>query len=198
MKHSLTLTRWHKVAERIGTALKEREARTVSALTSTTISPWNKEGVEEKAASIAARAKADVALFEAGTAAIAAIRSALAGKNAELGISARLAEVEALNRRVALYRAILDKQSVDMVSAAHAREVPVLAVADTESGWGRREPPRITLQIADAALLAELASRLARDQARAHGLLDEIADLNRNKLELDLDTELEEIAGLAA
>lgn len=198
MKHSLTLTRWHKVAERIGSALKEREARTVSALTSTTISPWNKEGVEEKAASIAARAKADVALFEAGTAAIAAIRSALAGKNAELGISARLAEVEALNRRVALYRAILDKQSVDMVSAAHAREVPVLAVADTESGWGRREPPRITLQIADAALLAELASRLARDQARAHGLLDEIADLNRNKLELDLDTELEEIAGLAA
>lgn len=197
MKHSLTLTRWHKVTERIGAALKEREARTLSAFTGTTISPWNKEGMEEKAASIAARAKADVALFEAGTVAIAAIRSALGRANAELGISARLAEVEALNRRIALYRGILDKQSVDMVSAAHVREVPVHAVADTEAGWGRREPPRITLQIADAAFLAELASRQARDQARAHGLLDEIADLNRSKLELDLSSELEEIAGLA-
>jgi hypothetical protein len=197
MKHALTLTRWHKVAERIGAALKEREARAAGALTATTISPWNKEGIEEKASSIAARAKADVALFEAGTAAIAAIRSALGGRNAELGISARLAEVEALNRRIALYRAILDKQSVDMVSPAHVREVPVHAVADTES-WGRREPPRITLQIADAALLAELASKLAREQARAHALLDEIADLNRSKLELDMAAELEEIAGLAA
>ena len=49
-----------------------------------------------------------------------------------------------------------------------------------------------------AALLAELASKLARDQARSHALLDEIADLNREKLELEVAPELQEIAGLAA
>ena len=65
MKHTLTLTRWHKVAERINAALKERDARAVAAFTAATISPWNKEGVEQKAAAIGARAKADLAIVEA-------------------------------------------------------------------------------------------------------------------------------------
>ena len=197
MNHSLTLTRWHKVAERTNAALKEREGRVVAAFTAATISPWNKEGVEQKAAAVAARAKGDLALVELGAAAVAAIRSALALRNAELGIAARLAEVEAANRRIALYRAVLEKQSVDVVQPEHVRHVPAHAVVE-EPAWGRREAPRITLQVADAALLADLASKLAREQARAHALLDEIADLNREKLELDVAPELDEIAGLAA
>lgn len=198
MKHNLTLTRWHKVAERINAALKEREARALVALTAAAVSPWNKEGVEEKATAMAVRAKADLALVEQGSAAVAAIRSALALRNAELGIAARLADVEAANRRIALYRAVLEKQTVDMVRPEHVRHVPAHAVADNEPAWGRREAPRITLQVADAGLLAELASKLAREQARAHALLDEIADLNREKLELGIAPELEELAGLAA
>lgn len=198
MKHTLTLTRWHKVAERINAALKERETRAVAAFTAATISPWNKEGVEQKAAAIAARARADLALVEQGSGAVAAIRSALALRNAELGIAARLAEVEAANRRIALYRAVLEKQTVDMVQPEHVRHVPAHAVVEGEPSWGRREAPRITLQVADAALLAELASKLAREQARTHALLDEIADLNREKLELDVAPELNEVAGLAA
>lgn len=198
MKRTLTLTRWHKVAERINGALKEAEGRAVTAFTAALISPWNKEGIEQKAAGIAARGKADLALVEQGSAAVAAIRSALAARNAELGIASRLAEVEAANRRIALYRAVLDKQSVDMVQPEHVRYVSAAAVPDSEATWGRREAPRITLQLADAALLAELASRLAREQARAHALLDEIADLNREKLELEVADELQEIAGLAA
>src|SRR5882672_7204317 len=78
VKHTLTLTRWHKVAERINAAIKERDARVIVAFTAATISPWNKEGVEQKAASIAARAKGDLAIVEQGSAAVAAIRSALA------------------------------------------------------------------------------------------------------------------------
>jgi len=124
MNHSLTLTRWHKVAERINAALKEREARVIAAFTAATISPWNKEAVEDKAAGIAARAKADLALIEHAAAAVATIRSALALRNAELGISARLAEVEAANRRVALYREVLDKQTVDMVREKLELDLP--------------------------------------------------------------------------
>jgi hypothetical protein len=198
VKHTLTLTRWHKVAERINAALKERDARVVAAFTAATISPWNKEGVEQKAAGIAERGKADLALVEQGSAAVAAIRSALARRNAELGVAARLAEVEAANRRIALYRAVLEKQSVDMVQPEHVRHVPAHAVAEGEPSWGRREAPRITLQVADGALLAELAVKLAREQARSHAVLDEIADLNREKLELEVAPELDEIAGLAA
>lgn len=197
MKHELTLTRWHKVAERIGAALKESEARALAALTATSISPWNKEGIEAKAVEIADRAKTDLALIEAGTAAIARIRAALGERNAALGVSERLAQADAANRRAKLYRDVLEKQRADMVRPADVRHLPV-AVGIEEPVWGRRGSAGITLAIADAALLGELRAKLAREQARAHALLDAVADANREKLELDLAEELAEIAGLAA
>jgi len=197
MKYSLTLTRWHKVAERINAALKEREARTLAVLTATTISPWNKEGVEAKSEDLAARAKSDLALIETGTAAVAGIRTALAQRNAALGISERLAEADAVNRRVKLYREVLVKQDADMVRPADVRHVPA-AIGGDDTSWIRRSAATITLAIADRAMLDELRSKLTREQARSHALLDAVADANREKLELDLADELVEIAGLAA
>ncbi len=197
MKLTLTLTRWHKVAERINAALKVCEERSLAALTATTISPWNKEGIEEKARHIAGQARTDLALIEAATAAVAGIRAALAHRNADLGISARLAEVEAANRRARLYRELVDKQRADMVRPEDVRHVPAMAGTD-EPLWPRRSGSGITLAIADKALLDELRAKLAREQARSHALLDTVADSNREKLELELADELLEIAGLAA
>ena len=197
MKFTLTLTRWHKVAERIDAALKVRESRSLAALTATTISPWNKEGIEEKARDIAGEARADLALIEVATAAIAGIRAALGARNADLGISARLAEAEAANRRARLYRELIDKQRADMVRPEDVRHVPATVGTD-EPLWPRRSGSAITLAIADKALVDELRGKLAREQARAHALLDAIADANREKLELELADELLEVAGLAA
>lgn len=196
MKYALTLSRWHKVAERIKVAVKESETRAVAAFTTTAISPWNKEGVESKAFEIAVRGKADIAFVESGLSAVAAIRSALARRNAELGIGDKLAEADAVSRRAALYRTIVDKQSADMVRPENVRHVPAL-VADDEPYFLRRGAS-ITLAIAEEALLEELRLKLAADQARSHALLDEVADLNRSKLELELPDELTIIAGLAA
>lgn len=197
MRFTLTLTRWHKVAERINAALKVREERSLAALTATTLSPWNKEGIEEKAGDIAGRARADLALIEAGTIAVAGIRAALASRNVDLGISARLAEAEAANRRARLYRGLVDKQRADMVRPEDVRHVPA-TIAGDEPVFGRRSGSVITLAIADKTLLEELRAKLAREQARAHALLDAIAESNREKLELELPDELVEIAGLTA
>lgn len=197
MKHTLTLTRWHKVAERINAAIKERETRAVAALTATSVSPWNKEGVEAKAEEIARRAKTDLAMIEAGIAAVARVRAALGQRNAELGIGERLAEADAASRRARLYRDLLEKQSADMVRPSDLRHVPAVIAGD-DSPWGRRSAAAITLAIADKALLDELHVKLAREQARSHALLDAVADSNREKVELELADELVEIAGLAA
>lgn len=199
MKYTLTLSRWHKVAERINTALKEREANVKKAFTGTTISAWNKEGIEDKAATIARRAADDLALIERGMLAVAQIRAALAIRNAELGISTRLAEAEAANRSVALYKAVIEGQSPDMVRPESVRGLPVALVGESDLiGFGRRATPVVTLQTADGGLVESLRERLAREQARATRLLDEVADLNREKLEIDVPQEVREIAGLAA
>lgn len=64
--------------------------------------------------------------------------------------------------------------------------------------FGRRAASVVTLQIANAAVVGSLREKLARKQARATRLLDEIADLNRDKLEIDVPQEVVRIAGLAA
>ncbi len=199
MQYTLTLSRWHKVAERINAALKERETDVKAALSATTISPWNKEGVEEKAAGIAQRAADDLALFEAGTRAVAAIRAALATRNAELGVSTKLAQAVSANRAAALYKAIIEGQKADMVRPDNVRSLPAVLAGEADAfGFGRRTPAVVTLQIANAALVGSLREKLAREQARATRLLDDIADLNREKLELDVTQEVIGIAGLAA
>jgi hypothetical protein len=199
MQYTLTLSRWHKVAERINAALKERETDVRTAFTATTISPWNKEGVEEKAAQIARRAADDLALIEAGARAVAAIRAALAIRNAELGVSAKLADAESANRAAALYKAIIEGQKADMVRPEGVRALPVGLVGETDAfGFGRRAAALVTLEIADAAVVESLREKLVREQARATRLLDEIADLNREKLELDVPQEVLGVAGLAA
>ena len=199
MKYTLTLSRWHKVAERVNAALKEREANVKTAFTATTISPWNKEGVEEKAAEIGRRAADDLALVEAGARAVAAIRAALAMRNADLGISGRLAEVEGANRRAALYRTIIDGQKPDMVRPEGVRALPGELVGETESwGFARRSALAVTLQTADRVLVESLREKLSREQSYATRLLDEVADLNREKLEIDVPQEVIGIAGLAA
>jgi hypothetical protein len=199
MQYTLTLSRWHKVAERINAALKERETDVKAAFTATTISPWNKEGVEEKAAEIARRAADDLALIEAGARAVAAIRAALALRNAELGVSTKLAEAESANRAAALYKAIIEGQKPDMVRPESVRALPAGLVGEPDTfGFGRRAAAVVTLQIANAAVVGSLREKFAREQARATRLLDEIADLNREKLELDVPQEVTGIAGLAA
>ena len=139
MQYTLTLTRWHKVAERINAALRERETDVKAAFTATAISPWNKEGVEEKAADIARRGADDLALIEVGARAVAHIRTALAIRNAELGVSAKLAEAESANRAAALYKAIIEGQKADMVRPESVRALPagIANEADTFS-FGRR------------------------------------------------------------
>ena len=196
MKYSFTLSRWHKIIERLNTALKEREARIKSALTDTTISSWNKEGVEDKASDIARRAADDLIVVEAGSHAIATIRAALALRNAELGIAAKLAEVEATNRRSSLHKAVIDGQKADMVRPEAVRSLPELAA---QSDWlSRRSALAVTLQIADRDLLESLRGKLAQEQRHAVRILDEIADLNREKVEIEMPQEVLEIAGLTA
>ena len=78
------------------------------------------------------------------------------------------------------------------------RKVPATVATDETFSFSRRAGSVITLAIADKMLLDELRAKLAREQARAHALLAEVADANRDKLELELERELVEIAGLAA
>ncbi len=196
MKFNLTLTRWHKVTERINAALKQCETRIKAAFTDTTVSSWNKDSIEEKAADIARRAEQDLVLVEVGTRAVEIIRSTLAIRNAELGISGKLARVEGANRRASLYKAVIEGQKPDMVRAASMHDLPMQV---DQSDWlSRRSALVVTLQTAGPDLLEGLRQKFALEQTIAVRTLDEIADLNRDTIEIEMPNEVIEIAKLAA
>ncbi|HEU5481391.1 MAG TPA: hypothetical protein VFU90_16205, partial [Candidatus Tumulicola sp.] len=194
-KFEFTLSRWHRIAERVRVAAQECEKVARNAFTATTISPWNKVGVEDKAAEIARRGSEALALSEAGYAAVAHIRAALALRNAQLGVSAKLSEVEAAKQLAVLYKAIVDGQTADMVRPEAVRELPSVVGESESYGFGRRPAQTVTLQTADATLVASLRNKLEREQLRATRLLDELADLNRDQLEIELPSDVLMIAG---
>lgn len=196
MNFKLTLSRWHKVTERINAALKECETRIKAAFTNTTVSSWNKDGIEEKVADIARRAELDLVLVEVGTRAVEIIRSTLAIRNAELGIAGKLAQVEGANRRASLYKSVIEGQKPDMVSAAGVHNLPMQI--DQADWLSRRSSLVVTLRTADRDLLEGLRKKFASEQAIAVRTLDEIADLNRETIEIELPREVIEIAKLAA
>jgi hypothetical protein len=98
-----------------------------------------------------------------------------------------------------LYKAVIDGQKADMVRAQNVHALPGELIGESDS-WGlhRRTALAVTLQTADRELLDALREKLALEQARATRLLDEIADLNREKIEIELADEITRIAGLAA
>ena len=86
-----------------------------------------------------------------------------------------------------------------MVRPEGVRTLPAELVGETES-WGlaRRTALAVTLQTADRSFVESLRERLARAQQFGTRLLDEVADLNREKLEIDLPQEVIGIAALGA
>ncbi|MGZ8203737.1 MAG: hypothetical protein ACXWUB_10865, partial [Burkholderiales bacterium] len=106
---------------------------------------------------------------------------------------------ESAKRRAVLYKAVLDGQKADMVRPDGVCALPAGLAAEPDAfGFGRRSSASLTLQTADPALIESLREKLAREQARATRLLDEVADLNRERLEIDVPNEVLQIAGLAA
>jgi len=198
MNFKLTLSRWHKVVERINAALKESEANVKSAFTATTISPWNRAGIEDKAAGIARRGAEELALFEAGARAVARIRAVLGRRNAELGISDKLAEVDAANRRASLYKAVLDGQTVDMVRPEDVHALPGELLGETQTwGFGRRTAAGITLQVADGGL-GRIGDVLQRMKALAAASLSGVpTDDERAFIDAEYQELINEINGIA-
>ncbi|MCC6472845.1 MAG: hypothetical protein IT514_03775 [Burkholderiales bacterium] len=77
--------------------------------------------------------------------------------------------------------------------------LPAELIGESDA-WGlsRRTVVALTLQTADRELLEALREKLAGELADSVRVLDEIADLNREKLEIDVPQEVLGLAGLAA
>lgn len=191
---TMTLTRWHHVADRLNGKIKELESSAQSTLNGTTVTAF--QGGEQVRSLEKRRAVAieQVAFARRLIATVGAIREALAHANAQHGVSAQLSRLDALNREIRMLGMLgaidndakiqvshLDAhfQALNGADAVRTRLVNAVSVAllpeDQQDAWNDER---------DAL------------QARAHALSDTINDLNHQTLSLDLSDDVARIAGV--
>ena len=192
--YTLTLTRWHKVAERLARDYGESVSGSRSTLTQTTVSAYLGEEQEQflQTQTLTALANLDRAFRIQD--AVAHIRHLVGDANVREGVSAKLAEFDKLNRRVKALSEVVESQSSDMVSVTQLRSIPKDYVADGSNYDSNR--PKIKVRMLDLQALEQLSGQLGSARKAAYALSDEVSDLNKAKLSIELETEVASAAGL--
>lgn len=174
----VTLSRAHKIAERLKDLMKESLTDLESAATPTSFSS---RPAPSLVASLATQAetifkKADAATEYAK--AWATVRGAIAAENHKLGIDAKLTELESLNKLTAAYKLLV----------AHSKEEGYLP---SEIGGYTPEGSTYGFSLTvnplrEPATTAKVAADLLELQRRSIQLSDKIAESNANRVTLEL------------
>ena len=192
--YTLTLNRWHKVAERLAREYGESVSDSRSTLTQTAISAYLGEEQVEFLQTQTQTALSNLDRAFRIQDAVAHVRHLVGDANVREGVSAKLAEFDKLNRRVKALSEVVESQSSDMVSVTQLRSIPKDYVADGASYDSKR--PKIKVRMLDTQALERLADQLSNARKAAYALSDEVSDLNKAKLSIELETEVASAAGL--
>lgn len=192
--YTLTLTRWHKVAERLAREYGESISESRSTLSQTVISAYLGEEQEQFLQAQTQSALGNLERAFRIQDAVAHIRHLVGNANVHEGVAAKLAEFDKLNRRVKTLSEVVDSQSTDMVSITQLRSIPKDYVADGASYDSKR--PKIKVRMLGMQDLEKLASQLDEARKAAYTLSDEVSDLNKAKLSIELETDVASAAGL--
>ena len=179
MKQHVSVSRLHKLAERLKAKIVELNVEAASALGTST---WRGPVTVSQVSRVTARAVDGVTSLRSAerlSRELARIRSIVAVQNERLGISAKLALQESLNRQLTALKNLLTESGEIRVDA--------LEVGQSTGDYG------MAVSALSQEHLQELKAAIARIQREIFGLSDEVAEANATRVELELD---EDIAAL--
>jgi hypothetical protein len=192
--HSLTLSRWHKVAERLSRDYTETVFKAKQALTQTRVAAYvgedQEQALRDEAEDWTARLERAFRLQDG----IAEIRRVLGDANSGAGVTGLLAEFDKLNRRQKVLTEIVEGQGADMIGIGELKNIPQDYVSDGDGYDARR--PRLRVRLLDRAGVQALQRELEAVRGRAYALADEIAERNKAMVALELTEEVAIAAGL--
>lgn len=191
---NLTLSRWHKVAERLAREYTETIYNAKQALTQTRVFTYLGETQEAALRAESEEWQRRLARAFRVQDAVADIRRALGEANAKNGVNAQLAELDKLNRRLKALTEIIEGQGADMIAIEELRNIPQDYMIERDRFDSTR--PSLRVRLLDRDALSRLRQELETVRSRAYALSDEIAERNRATLTLELSEEIAGIAGL--
>ena len=115
----------------------------------------------------------------------------------EHGVATELARYDWLMRRQRLLQALLDGQSLNMVSVSDLQETEMRLSGSDEDNYGRQRAPQLEIRLMRACFEERLRVDLSSVQAEGYALSDAIAERNRATLTIELPEPVARCAGLA-
>ncbi len=191
--YTLSLSRWHKIAERLAKNYSDLTNSARNILTNTQVGGYLGEGQ-------VARLKEEASLGQQNLRrafdiqdVLVQIRKALGEANARTGVAVELAEYDALSRRQKLLQIILAGQSTGMVLLEDMPQLPKQLV--TEDRYDRSKAS-VKVGLLDVAAQAQITQESEILLSRIYALADKISDLNRDRLTLEFPEDVGKIVGL--
>jgi len=192
--YTLSLSRWHKVAERLTREYTETVHKAKQVLTQTRVSAYLGESQEQTLRDAASNWTERMAHAFRLQDSIADIRRTLGDRNVQSGVSGLLAEFDKLNRRQRILTEIIDGQTADMIGIGELKTIRSDYLADGDGYDSRR--PQLQVRMLDRADVQRLQQELDSVRARVYALADEIAERNKTTVPLELTEDAALAAGL--
>lgn len=192
--YTLSLSRWHKVAERLSREYTETVFEVREGFNNTRISAHLGESQETLLQSRSAGFENALERAFRLQDAVSDIRIALGDANAKHGITAVLGEFDKINRRIKAVSSILEGQRSDMVGIGELKNLPEVFISDND-GYSRNRP-EIRVRMLEPLSEQKLRKELESLKSKAYALGDQVNDLNRATVAIEVTEEVARFAGL--
>ncbi|MBL8421316.1 MAG: hypothetical protein JNK92_11850 [Dechloromonas sp.] len=191
--YTLSLSRWHKVAERLSRIYTELTQSARNTFNNTQVGGYLGVAQVDRLKMLAAASLVDMhRAFEVQDA-IASIRQAIGDANARTGVARELAAHDALSRRHKFLDSILVAQGSEMIGLDELPALPSHVVSEDRYDRSRGQ---IRVRILSTEDRAEIKREAEALLSRVYSLADRISDLNRERISLALADEIAAQAGL--
>jgi hypothetical protein len=188
-----TLTRWHKVVERLNKEYNQLCKSAKTALTATCVSEYLGEAQEQRLIALRAQSLSQLeSLFEIQEV-VVRVRTALGAANEREGVSSALAQYDKLVKRAQLLSALIEPRSGNWFGIDELKNIknPPRSMGFLEHG-----KTKIDVAMLDGAELARLESMRQKVTTAMYAQADAIAELNKSTLSLELPFHIAQVVGL--
>lgn len=191
--YTLSLSRWHKVAERLSRTYNELTKSINTTFTNTEINGYLGDAQITRLREAAHNEMAKLAHAFDLQDALIYIRQSVGEANAKAGVATALAEYDAHNKRLKLFESILAAQTSDMISFDEIPHLPSQIVAENRYD---RSLLSVRIRMLDAVAESKLRKDAENLRTKVYALADHINDLNCEKITLELPEDITQSAGL--
>lgn len=178
----VTLSRAHKIAERMRQRITDLQTEALRLSRPVTALTLAGEAHARRLEADASKAEEVALLAVEYAGALAKVRTCIGAANEKVGIGAMLAEMDGLNRVLAVYREMSRQAQDAQLNVAEA--LAARAASGSEFRLGAQVgllPPEV---------VQRLAVKVSQTQAQIHALADQLAEANAsNKVTLELPEE---------